>query len=272
MGNRFRSKCEALERFVSEKGCNGVVVAFSGGLDSSTLIAVCHNQLGEKTVAVTAKSPINPPGTVETAARIARGIGVEHLIVETRELLNKNFVENRADRCYHCKKGLLKELCSLAEKLGFGVVFEGTNLTELSEHRPGFKAVLEIENVFSPFVETGFTRGDVELLAKKMGLPTLSKHPESCLASRIPFGEPITAEKLWRIGEAERVVKRVTGVELLRVRTHGDLARIEIGRSEREKMFNTEKMDRISVELKKLGFRFVVMDLEGYKTGGANQS
>ena len=271
MEKMFSVKAEALNRFVSEKGCGGVVVAFSGGLDSSTLVAVCHNQLGRRVVAVTARSPIHPPGMVETAAEIAQEIGVKHLVVETGELLDKNFVENRADRCYYCKKELLKELCNLAERLGFKAIFEGTNISELDGHRPGFKAVLETGNVFSPFVETGFTREDVRLLAKKLGLSTHNKPPEACLASRIPFGEPITEEKLLRVAEAERVVRRFTGVEHLRVRSHGDLARIEVGRDERKKMFDTKTLDKISEELRRLGFRFVTMDLEGYKTGGANR-
>jgi len=263
----FNEKYEKLRRFIREKGKDGVVIAFSGGVDSSTLAALCHEILGEKAVAVTAVSPTYPSEEIEEAKRVAREIGIKHILIETNELSDENFVRNPENRCYYCKRELLKSLKNVAEKLGFEAVFEGTNFSDLSEHRPGFKAVKEMDNVYSPWAENHFVKEEIRTIAKEMGLSVSDKPPLACLSSRIPFGERITAERLIRIGKAEQIIKEITGTRQLRVRDHNGLARIEVGRDERELFFNTEVMDRIADELKKLGFKYVTMDLEGYKTG-----
>jgi uncharacterized protein len=260
-------KYEGLRRFIREKGKGGVVVALSGGVDSSTLAAVCHDVLGKRAIAVTAKSPTYPPEEMDEAKRIAKEIGIEHYIVETYEMADENFIRNPENRCYYCKKELLNRLHDVARGLGFMVVFEGTNLSDLGGHRPGFKAIEETDNAFSPWVENEFSKEEIRTLAKKMGLSFYDKPSLPCLASRIPFGEQISEDRLNRIRRAEQLIKKIVGVRQVRVRDHNGLARIEVGRDERELFLNIGIMDKVAVELKKLGFRFVSMDLEGYRTG-----
>jgi uncharacterized protein len=260
-------KYEGLRRFIREKGKGGVVVALSGGVDSSTLAAVCHDVLGKRAIAVTAKSPTYPPEEMDEAKRIAKEIGIEHYIVETYEMADENFIRNPENRCYYCKKELLNRLHDVARGLGFMVVFEGTNLSDLGGHRPGFKAIEETDNAFSPWVENEFGKEEIRTLAKKMGLSFYDKPSLPCLASRIPFGEQISEDRLNRIRRAEQLIKKIVGVRQVRVRDHNGLARIEVGRDERELFLNIGIMDKVAVELKKLGFRFVSMDLEGYRTG-----
>jgi uncharacterized protein len=261
------SKYERLKCFIWEKGKDGVVIALSGGVDSSTLAAVCHNVLGERVVAVTAKSPTYPPEEMKEAKRIAKEIGIKHYIIETNELRNENFVKNPENRCYYCKKELLNTLQNFAQRLGFKTVFEGTNFSDLNGHRPGFNAVKEMENVFSPWAENEFTKEEIRAIAQKLGLSVYDKPALACLASRIPFGEQITEERLSRVGKAEQIVKKISGVRQLRVRDHQGLARIEVGRDERKLLFNHKIMDKIAEELKRLGFKFVTLDMEGYRTG-----
>ena len=260
-------KYEKLRRFVREKGKDGVVIALSGGVDSSTLTAICYDVLREMAVAVTAKSPTYPPEEMDEAKRIAKEIGIKHYIVETDELSNEGFITNPENRCYYCKKELLVCLQDFANKLGFKAIFEGTNFSDLSGHRPGFKAVKERENVFSPWAENEFTKEEIGKLSRNLGLSVHDKPALACLASRIPFGEQITEERLHRVGRAEQIIKKVSGVRQLRVRDHNGLARIEVGREERNLLLNVEVMDKIACELKRLGFKFVTMDLEGYRTG-----
>jgi uncharacterized protein len=267
MKSLSEKKYERLRRFIQEKGKEGVVIALSGGVDSSTLAAVCYNALGERAVAATARSPTYPSEEMEEAKRIAEEIGIKHYIIETNELLNENFVKNPENRCYYCKKELLDTLQRFARKLGFRAVFEGTNFSDLDGHRPGFNAVKEMENVFSPWAENEFTKEEIRALAQKLRLSTHDKPALACLASRIPFGEQITEERLNRVGKAEQIIKKISGVRQLRVRDHQGLARIEVGKDERNLLFDVKIIDEISKELRQLGFKFVTLDLEGYRTG-----
>jgi uncharacterized protein len=260
-------KYEELKRYIQEKGKGGVVIAFSGGVDSSTLAAVSHSVLGEKVVAVTAESPTYTPEELDEAKNVAKEIGIKLYVVETDELSNEDFSKNPENRCYYCKKVLLKRLKKVANELGFKAVFEGTNFSDLTGHRPGFKVVKEMENVYSPWVDTRFTKEEIRAIARKIGLSVQNKPPLACLASRIPYNERITAEKLERIGKAEQIVKKITGVKQLRVRDHNGLARIEVGRDERKLFCNVEILDRILADLKRIGFKYVTLDLEGYRTG-----
>lgn len=263
----LHEKYKNLRLFIQEKGKDGAIIALSGGVDSSTLAAVCYDVLGEGAVAVTAKSPTYPPEEMEEAKRITGEIGIKHYIVETDELLNENFVRNPENRCYYCKKQLLDRLQDFADTLGFRAIFEGTNFSDLGGHRPGFKAVKERKNVFSPWAENEFTKEEVRTLSKKLGLSVYDKPASACLASRIPFGEQITKERLDRIGRAEQLIKKICGARQLRVRDHNGLARIEVGRNERNLLFNVEIIGEITQGLKQLGFKFVTMDLEGYRPG-----
>jgi len=260
-------KDERLKRYIEGKGKNGVVIAFSGGVDSATLAAVCHNVLGEKAVAVTAKSPTYTSEEMEGAIKIAKEIAIEHYFVETDTLSNENFAKNPENRCYYCKTELLECLQKFAHEKGLGVIFEGTNFSDLGGHRPGFKAVKERENVFSPWMENEFTKDEIRAMAKKLGLSIYDKPASSCLASRIPFGECITEERLQRVAEAERIIKSTSNVRQLRVRDHNGLARVEVGRDEMALLFDDAITDKIVEKLKQLGFNFITLDLEGYRTG-----
>jgi uncharacterized protein len=261
------AKYEALKRFIKEKGRDGVVIAFSGGVDSATLAAVSHSILSDRAVAVTAQSPTYTPEELEEAKKAAKEIGIILIVVETDELADENFSKNPENRCYYCKKALLMRLRQVADGLGFKAVFEGTNFTDLTDHRPGFKAVKEAENVYSPWVEAEFTKKEIRAVAKKTGLSVHDKPPLACLASRIPYHERVTAEKLNRIGKAEQTIRKITGAKQLRVRDHNGLARIEVGKDERKLLCNVEVMDKIASALKKLGFKYVTIDAEGYRTG-----
>lgn len=260
-------KYEKLKMFIRETGKNGAVIAFSGGIDSSTLAAVSHNLLGAKTVAVTATSPTYTPEELEEAKSTAKEIGIRLIIVKTDELLDENFARNPENRCYYCKKELLKRLLEKADELGLEAVFEGTNFSDLSDHRPGFKAIKEMQRVYSPWVEAGFTKDEIRSVARKIGLSVNDKPANACLASRIPFNERITREKLARIGKAEQVIRELTGIRQVRVRDHNGLARIEVKKEERKSLCDAEVLDEIANKLKKLGFKFVTIDAEGYRTG-----
>ncbi len=260
-------KLEGLKAFIKEKGKGGVVIAFSGGVDSSTLAAVSRGVLGEKAVAVIAKSPTYTSEELKDAKKIAKNIGIKLYVIETNELSNENFSKNPENRCYYCKKELLQSLIDFAQELGFKAVFEGTNFTDLNDHRPGFKAVQEAESVYSPWMINKFSKDEIRQVAKTMGLSVYDKPALACLASRIPFNERITAEKLSRIDKAEQAVKAITGVKQIRVRDHNGLARIEVGKAERALFCSVDVLDRVAEDLKKLGFKYVTVDLEGYRSG-----
>ena len=263
----FNHKIKELKRLIADKGKDGVAIAFSGGVDSSTLAAVSHEVLDEKAVAVIAQSPTYTSEELQDAKQIAQDIGIKLYVVETNELDNPDFNRTPENRCYYCKKELLKTLLAFAHKLGVKAVFEGTNFSDLNDHRPGFKAVQEAKNVYSPWMISGFTKSEIRQVAKTMGLSVHDKPALACLASRIPFNEKITAEKLCRIEKAEQAVKAITGVKQIRVRDHNGLARIEVGKVERSLLCNVEVQDKISSELKQLGFKYITVDLEGYQTG-----
>ncbi len=265
--SNLSEKYEELRRFIKEKGEDGAAIALSGGVDSTTLAAICHKVLGEKAVAVTAKSSTYPANEMKEAQNIAREIGIRHYVVESGELSNENFVRNPEDHCYYCKADLLGCIQALEKRLGFKVIFEGTNFSDLTGHRPGFRAIEERKNVFSPWVENEFTKEEIRVLAQKLGLSVHDKPSLACLASRIPFGERITEERLERVGKAEQFIKDATGIRQLRVRDHDGLARIEVGREERKLLHDTAIMDKIAEELKHLGFKFATIDMEGYRTG-----
>jgi uncharacterized protein len=265
--DELNCKLEKLKQFIAEKGKDGVVIAFSGGVDSSTLAAVTHEVLCDKAVAVIAQSPTYTSEELNDAKKIAKDIGIKLHMVQTNELENPDFNKNPENRCYYCKKELLQTLIGYSHKLGFNAVFEGTNFSDLSDHRPGFKAVQEAQNVYSPWMANKFSKDEIRQIAKQMGLSVHDKPALACLASRIPFNQKITAEKLIRIDRAEQAVRTISGIKQVRVRDHNGLARIEVAKWERVLLCNVEVLDRVAAELKALGFVYVTFDLEGYRSG-----
>ncbi len=253
-------KLERLKAFVRDKGREGVIVSFSGGVDSTTLALVCREVVD--VVAVTVDSEVLPRRDLKDAIEIAKRFKLEHHVLNISLLSDENFVKNNEDRCYFCKKRMIKALKEFGRKIGVETIFEGTNASDLKGHRPGYRAVIE-ENVYSPWVEFGFTKEEIVAIAKRLGVPI--KSSTTCLATRIPFGESITLKRLRRIEKSEEVLRDVLGVEVVRVRDHGDTARIEVEKNDMTKFFDLEVMERVAKILKSLGYRYVTLDLEGYR-------
>ena len=263
-----REKLNALRGKIAEAG--SVLVAFSGGVDSSFLLKVARDTLdGEGSVlAVTARSSTYPQRELEEAARIARMIGAPHRIIDSEELEIEGFADNPPDRCYFCKGELFGKLSVIAGEEGYAAVLDGANADDLQDYRPGSKAARE-KNARSLLQEVGMTKAEIRELSREMGLPTWNKPSFACLASRFPFGEKITAPKLSRIDKAENFLRRI-GFEQVRVRSHGDIARIELKSDDIPVAAAAAVAGRIHRELFALGFKFVTLDLAGYRTGSMN--
>jgi len=243
-----------------------VLVAFSGGIDSSFVLKIAHEQLGRRALGVTAVSPTFPASELDIATRVAAGIGARHEIVQTDQLAIPAFAQNDATRCFHCKTDLYQLLDGLREPRASRWIVDGTNLDDLGDDRPGIKAAREW-NVRSPLVEARLSKSDIRTLAKELGLPNWDKPAAACLSSRIPRGTPITVDKLRRVEQAEEVLLR-EGFRQIRVRDHGEIARIEIGQEEFARLNEPERRGRISCRFREIGFRFVCVDLQGYRPGG----
>jgi len=247
-----------------------VLVAFSGGVDSSVLLLLAK-KFCKKVVAVTVDSIIFALDEIEEARVFAENLNVKHIIVKVDSLKDPNFVSNPVNRCYYCKKQILEKLEEVARVEDCDLIVDGTNVSDVEgDFRPGIQALRE-RGVLSPFAEAGVTKEEVRVLALNFGLKNIAEMPSStCLASRIPYGSKITEEKLKRIGQAEKFIKEVARIQVLRVRDHEGLARIEVGKDEREKLFNIELLEKIVDKLKNLGFNYMCFDIEGYKTGSLN--
>lgn len=259
-------KREKLHRLFADM--ESVLVAYSGGIDSTLVLKVAHDALGPQAVGVTAVSPTFPDMELDVARRVAAQIGARHLIIETDQLEIPDFVRNDAGRCYHCKTDLYQGLATLQRDMKIGAMVDGTNLDDLGDDRPGLVAAKEW-GVRSPLVEAELTKDEVRALAKELGLANWDKPAAACLSSRIPRETAITREKLSRVEQAEVVLVQ-EGLRQVRVRDHGEVARIEIGQDELPALLDGARRERISARLKGLGFRFVTLDLEGYRRGGAN--
>ncbi len=260
---------EALNKLVDwflRNAGDRAIVALSGGVDSAVVALAAKKALGNGAIAITADYKTLAEEELGVAWRVAREIGIKHKVIEYNELENASFVKNDTMRCYYCRTELGQHLAEEARRTGTLLVVDGTNIDDLKDYRPGIRALHE-KGVRSPMIELGIGKVEIREIAKSFGLSVYDKPSNACLASRIPTGSEVTFEKLQRIENAEIIVKTIFSVRQVRVRDHGDLARIEVGRDELHKMFDVDKLALLDKRLKELAFKFVSVDVAGYKTG-----
>jgi uncharacterized protein len=265
MNSDLQKKADHLESLI--KQYTSVLVAFSGGVDSTLLAFICKKVLGDKTVLVTATSSTYPQRELDDARAIGSSFCLKHLFITSEELDIPEFSKNPHDRCYYCKKELFSKLLEVAHEQGCDTVFDGNNIDDIGDYRPGRRAIKEL-GVVSPLELASLTKQDIRELSRHYNLPTSEKPAMACLSSRIPYGEEITNEKLRRIEKAENFLAD-SGFTQFRVRSHEDLARLEFISSEIEKAF----LQRVEIHkaLKTAGFSYVCIDLQGYRTGAMNE-
>jgi pyridinium-3,5-biscarboxylic acid mononucleotide sulfurtransferase len=246
-----------------------VIVAFSGGVDSTFVLRVAHETIGERVLALTTTSPTMPDEDRESAIAMAELIGARHTLIESNELEVPGYAENPLNRCYLCKHNLFTVCEAKASELHVDEIVDGLNLDDLHDYRPGMQAASE-KRVRHPLVEAELTKAEIRELSREMGLPTWDRPASPCLSSRFPYGTEITPEGLRRVGEGEKVLHAL-GFKVARVRYHGDVARLELEQSEIARAFEPAIRDTIERELKRLGFRFIAIDLKGFRSGSLNE-
>ncbi len=247
-----------------------VLVAFSGGVDSSFLLKAAADTLGQDVYAVIASSPTYPEREIRGARGLARSLKVRHEIIRTREMDNPEFTSNSPLRCYHCKKELMARLKAVAESRKIGAVVDGQNADDRNDYRPGAKAAAEL-GVRSPLREAGLGKAEIRALSRRLGLPTWNKPSLACLASRFPYHAAITPADLRKVSKAEDTLARL-GFRQVRVRHHGPVARIEVPPKDLRRIMSPDTRMRLSRALKKAGYAYVALDLDGYRTGSLNET
>ncbi|MEW5923479.1 MAG: ATP-dependent sacrificial sulfur transferase LarE [Candidatus Zixiibacteriota bacterium] len=245
------------------------LIAYSGGVDSTFLLKIAAEVLKDKLTAVTSHSEVTPPGDFENAGAFAESLGVKYIVIKTDELADAEFTSNPLDRCYHCKSKLFQRLSEIAHEHNIKWLLDGANFDDISDYRPGAKAAGEF-GVISPLKEAGLTKDEIRILSKEMNLPTWDKPASPCLASRVPYGQVITPEKLTRIGQSEAYL-RTFGIKELRVRDHGDMARIEVPPENINMFLDESTREKIIDKLKSFGYKYVAVDLQGFRSGSLNE-
>ena len=263
----LQNKLVALDEELLRYG--SLVVGFSGGVDSTFLVSEAYKVLGDRVLAVTIDSVFCPQSETQGAKELAASIGVRHKVLKVNPLNDKIIASNPQDRCYYCKTKIFSELLALAKSEGCAYVADGSNVDDDKDYRPGMRALRELQ-IVSPLRLAGLTKSDIRQLSKTRQLPTWQKESAACLASRIPYGEEFTIEKLTRVEKAEAYLMPLQ-CKHLRVRSHGDIARIELGSEELTKIMAEPFKTQLIAYFKKLGFKFVTLDLEGYRTGSLNE-
>ena len=265
--SELTAKRDALLELIG--GYESCAVAFSGGIDSTVVAKAAQLALGPRAVAVTGTSASLAAGELEEARELARLLGIRHEVIATDEFSNPDYLRNAPDRCYHCKTELYTQIEGLAERLGVAVVLNGANLDDLGDYRPGMNAAAE-HGVASPLAECGFRKDDVRALAAEWELPTWDKPAAPCLSSRVAYGQEVTPERLAMIDQAEQFLREV-GLRMLRVRYHGgDVARLEVPLDALAKLCDATLREQLVARLKSIGFKYVTLDLEGFRSGSLN--
>lgn len=249
---------------------DGLIIAFSGGVDSTFLLQVAQDILGKRVLAVTARSSTYPEREYLEAVAFAKRIKAEHLVIESEEMDVEGFADNPPNRCYLCKHELFSKIAEIAVERGIQFIADGSNVDDLGDYRPGMEATREL-GVLSPLREADLTKSEIRELSRQMDLPTWDKPAFACLSSRFPYGQRITREALKRVDEAEQYLLD-QGFKQVRVRDYGDLARIEVAPDERSGFFDEALLDKTYDAFKKIGYKYTALDLKGYRTGSMNES
>lgn len=264
----LNEKYENLKNYISS--LESLAVAFSSGVDSTFLLKTAHDVLGDNAVAVTAVSCSFPQRELKEAEEFCKKEGIKHIIFKSEELENKDFTQNPPNRCYFCKKQIFKNIIDIAKQNNIKNIAEGSNTDDNGDYRPGLQAVKEL-NIKSPLRYAELNKNEIRELSKALGLKTYDKQSFACLASRFPYGEEITEEKLLMVDKAEQLLLDM-GFHQLRVRIHNKTARIEVEENEFPKLIEKENREKITAEFKKYGFTYISMDLQGYRTGSMNET